>query len=135
MKGVVRYFILLCALTGTSGGWAAGPVDNLLDEYRQAGAAPFDAARGQRFWVAAFTPNGADRPRRCASCHTSDPRQAGRHLRSGKAITPLAPSVNPRRLTDMANIQKWFRRNCKWTLGRECTAGEKGDVLAYLRGL
>ncbi|HEY5789135.1 MAG TPA: DUF1924 domain-containing protein, partial [Gammaproteobacteria bacterium] len=63
----------------------------------------------------------------------SDLRSAGRHLRTRKPIEPLAPSANPRRLTDTAEIEKWFRRNCDWTVGRECTAQEKGDLLAWLR--
>jgi hypothetical protein len=45
----------------------------------------------------------------------------------------MAPSVNSERLTDPKFIEKWFRRNCIQTLGRECTPQEKGDVLTYLR--
>jgi hypothetical protein len=30
-------------------------------------------------------------------------------------------------------IEKWLRRNCNWTLGRECSAREKGDLLSFLR--
>ena len=44
----------------------------------------------------------------------------------------MAPSVNPKRLTDRSKIEKWFKRNCKWTLGRECTPQEKGDILTFL---
>ena len=49
-----------------------------------------------------------------------------------KAIEPLAPAVNPKRFTDSAKVEKWFRRNCKDVLARECSAGEKADVLAWL---
>jgi hypothetical protein len=59
----------------------------------------------------------------------------GKHAKTGKAIEPMAPSVNPKRLSDEKQIRKWFSRNCKWTLGRECTAQEQGDVLLYLQGL
>jgi hypothetical protein len=45
----------------------------------------------------------------------------------------MAPSVNAARLTDQAKIVKWLHRNCKWTLGRECTPQEKGDFLTYIR--
>ncbi|TBR21868.1 MAG: DUF1924 domain-containing protein, partial [Candidatus Nitrosotenuis sp.] len=31
-------------------------------------------------------------------------------------------------------VEKWFKRNCKETLERECTPQEKGDFLAYLSG-
>lgn len=71
----------------------------------------------------------------CSTCHTSDPRAAGRHTVTGKAIQPLAPVANAARLTDPAKVDKWFRRNCKDVLTRECTATEKGDVVAYLISL
>jgi hypothetical protein len=45
----------------------------------------------------------------------------------------MAPSVNAERLTEAKKMDKWFLRNCKWTLGRACTAQEKGDVLMWLR--
>jgi len=32
-------------------------------------------------------------------------------------------------------VAKWFRRNCKTVLGRECTAQEKGDILTYLSSI
>ena len=38
-------------------------------------------------------------------------------------------------LTDVARVDKWFRRNCNDVLSRECSAAEKADVLAYLNGL
>lgn len=44
----------------------------------------------------------------------------------------MAPSANPERLTDVRKIEKWFKRNCKWTLGRECSAQEKTDLLLYI---
>ena len=44
----------------------------------------------------------------------------------------MAPSVNPKRLTDRTKIEKWFVRNCKWTFGRECTPQEKGDLLSFI---
>jgi hypothetical protein len=47
----------------------------------------------------------------------------------------LAPHFNKERLTDSAKVDKWFKRNCKDVLSRECTAIEKVDVLAYLVGL
>ena len=44
----------------------------------------------------------------------------------------MAASANPKRFTDAIEVEKWFKRNCGDVLGRECTAIEKGDVLAYL---
>ena len=37
--------------------------------------------------------------------------------------------------TDTAKIEKWFKRNCKDVLERECSAAEKADVLSYLMGV
>lgn len=90
----------------------------------------FSASRGRRFFDST---HGQDWS--CSSCHTRDPRQPGRHAATGKTIAALAPSANPKRLSDPAKVEKWFRRNCKDVLQRECTAAEKGDVLRYLLSL
>lgn len=120
--------ILLSALfaVGTA---RADAVAELLAAY---GGGPFDAAAGAAFWKQSHK-GAAAAGRSCVTCHTGDPRQPGRHAATGKAIDPLAPSVNPRRLTDRPEIEKWLMRNCKWTLGRECSAQEKGDILTFLR--
>ena len=68
----------------------------------------------------------------CSSCHTDHPAASGRHASTGKAIQALAPAANPARLTDAAKVEKWFRRNCRDVLGRECTPREKADVVAWL---
>jgi hypothetical protein len=91
------------------------------------GFAGFSAQRGAQFFHAT---HGNDWS--CASCHTANPTAPGKHARTGKAITPLAPSANPERFTSLATAEKWFRRNCNDVVGRECTALEKGDVLVYL---
>ena len=93
----------------------------------------FSSKRGEKLWNSQFTVSGQQRS--CASCHTTDPRQAGKHIRTGKVIQAMAPSVNADRITDQSKINKWFKRNCKWTLGRVCTNQEKGDVLEYLKSL
>lgn len=68
----------------------------------------------------------------CATCHTRNPAAAGKHASTHKPIEPLAPAANPARFTRADRVDKWFRRNCKDVLGRECNAGEKADVLAWL---
>ena len=45
---------------------------------------------------------------------------------------PLAPAANPKRFSQPASVEKWFKRNCNDVLKRLCTAQEKGDVLAWL---
>ena len=95
----------------------------------QAGS-PGDAQRGQAFFSAR---HGAEWS--CASCHGMPPTTQGKHANTGKTIAPLAPAFNPKAFTDTAKVDKWFRRNCKDVVSRECSAGEKADVLAYLNSL
>lgn len=71
----------------------------------------------------------------CSSCHGTPPTGQGKHMVTAKPIAPMAPAFNPERFTDAAKSEKWFRRNCKDVLSRECTDAEKADVLAYLMSL
>jgi hypothetical protein len=112
----------------------AGPVDELLQKYRSQGGHDFSVAAGEKLWDHPVVNAATGESRRCALCHTTDLRKAGKHAVTGKKIEPMAPSVNPERLADKAKIEKWLLRNCKWTLGRECTPQEKGDVLTMIRG-
>ena len=115
----------LLALSGTAA-QAATPAELLAGYSAQAGS-PAQAARGQAFFT-----TGHGRDWRCASCHGDTPTQVGRHAATGKPIQPLAPAFNPERFSDPAKVEKWFRRNCNDVVGRECSAAEKADVLAWL---
>jgi hypothetical protein len=126
-----RASALLLTLGLAVGATEGATVDDLLAAYRGEGAGPFSAASGERLWDQQHP--GAEGPRTCADCHTKDPRNPGRHTVTGKDIDPLAPSANPKRLTDKREVEKWLGRNCKWTLGRYCTAQEKGDLLTFLQ--
>ena len=108
-------------------------VEQLLESYRQQGAHDFNSKAGEKLWHQSFKDAKTGKMRDCTNCHTGDLRKPGKHVRTGKRIEPLAPSVNPGRLEDVKKVKKWLRRNCKWTLGRECTAQEKGNVLRYLQ--
>ena len=98
-----------------------------LQRFSQEAGAPGDAARGKAFYGQTHGGEWS-----CASCHGSTPTVPGKHASTGKVIEPLAPSANAQRFTDAAKVDKWFRRNCKDVLKRECTASEKADVVAYL---
>jgi len=114
---------------------AENAVPQMLARYQAEGAGEFSAERGKRFWTAQHVARKEPLRRSCTTCHGTDLRKAGEHRRTGKPIKPMAPSVNPERFTSAKKIEKWFRRNCKWTLGRECTSQEKGDVLTWLNSL
>ncbi|MFZ5441812.1 MAG: DUF1924 domain-containing protein [Myxococcota bacterium] len=92
----------------------------------------FDAARGKALYFEEH--QGKTGAVSCATCHTPDATKTGRSP-AGKIIDPLAPSANPERFTDLAKADKWFDRNCKQVLGRECTARERGDVVTWLQTL
>jgi hypothetical protein len=132
MRYAMKLLLAVCLIMAGSMAMA-DTVDDRLAAYQAEGAGPFDAARAEAMWSRNFTHPRADEPRSCASCHTDNLKSSGKHARTGKAIEALAPSVNPQRLIDAREIEKWFGRNCKWTLGRECTPQEKGDFLSYMR--
>ena len=90
------------------------------------------AQRGERLFRQQFTVT-AKMPS-CTSCHTANPLQAGEHVVTGKAIRPLAVAANGERFTDPAKVEKWFGRNCKEVMGRDCSAAEKADLIAFLTG-
>jgi len=93
----------------------------------------FSAAKGKAFFAAENTNKKGEKVS-CTTCHTQDPKATGK-TRAGKPIEPMAPSVNKERFTDMAKVEKWFKRNCKDVYDRECTVQEKGDFVAYMKSL
>ncbi|HEX5390434.1 MAG TPA: DUF1924 domain-containing protein [Burkholderiaceae bacterium] len=123
--------IAACVLVTTSPAQAGdtSPTQQLERWSAQAGT-PGQAARGQQLFN---TRHGGEWS--CSSCHNSPPTTRGQHASTGKPIAPLAPAFNREAFTDTAKVDKWFRRNCKDVLSRECSAGEKADVLAYLLSL
>jgi len=112
---------------------AADTPASLMARYAQTAGVPvsgLSAKRGETLYRTEHP--GRNGPMvSCASCHTANPKQAGR-TRVNKVIEPLAPAANPERFTDAAKVEKWFRRNCMDVLQRECSAQEKGDFVAWL---
>jgi cytochrome c1 len=131
--------LVLVAIAGVAAAGVASPArDAILATFAVAAKqgdpafAGFSAERGHAFWTAAHTGGKPDTPS-CTTCHTTDPTREGQ-TRAGKQIAPMAVSQTPDRFTDSAKVEKWFGRNCNSVLGRDCTAVEKGDVIAYLSG-
>jgi hypothetical protein len=105
---------------------SADVTSELIQEYKTKGATTALANRGASLWEKDV--NG----RSCTSCHTTSVKNTGKHQKTGKLIKPMAPSVNPQRLTKKRKVKKWLLRNCKWTFKRECNAQEKSDILLWL---
>ena len=128
-----RLFIcMLPLLLAFAASARASVLSDYLDSLKSQAQQPFSAERGQQFWVAKHPAPDGGKDRACALCHTADLTQYGKHVRTGKVIKPMATVTNPDRLTDRRKIRKWLLRNCKWVLGRTCTAQEKGDVLTFM---
>ena len=96
---------------------------------RQAGFTP-SAKRGETFFRQRFANN--DKMSACTSCHTDSPLNAGQHVVTGKAIRPLAVAANVQRFSDPAKVEKWFGRNCREVIGRDCTPAEKADFVTTM---
>lgn len=128
----LKRLVLPVLLAMTASGFAQAENNSLQQQYAEQGAGTPSAQRGQEMWQQAFAGSGEFSERSCASCHTQNLSRAGKHVKTGKAIKPMSPSANPQRLSDQRKVEKWLLRNCKWTLGRECSPQEKADFLAYI---
>jgi mono/diheme cytochrome c family protein len=104
-------------------------LDGYKTQAKQENAAfkDFTVAAGQKLYTT-VGPNQLA----CSSCHTDSPKNEGKHAKTNKVIEPMAPSVNPKRFSDLAQVEKWFKRNCNDALGRACTTQEKGDFMTYV---
>ena len=107
-------------------------VDILLEKYQTQGAQSPDMEQGKVLWQKTFKHKSRPVARSCASCHTKDLKAPGKHIKTNRAIKAMSPEVNPERLSDTKKIEKWFKRNCKWTMSRECSVQEKADFLVYI---
>lgn len=132
MKARTIFVVLLLSLSSTVNQADSGTVNDLLQNYAAQGVIASDEKQGEQAWQKIFNSDGEFSERSCASCHTKDLTAAGKHVKTSKVIKPMAPSSNAERLTDSKKVEKWFKRNCLWTMDRECTAQEKANFLVYL---
>lgn len=130
--GIRQALLAALWMAAASAAMAGSPVEvqRSLEQKARAtmpGFTGFSAHRGEKFFKSTHGGEWS-----CASCHTQDPCASGKHAKTEKEIRPLSPVTDPRRFTDPAKVEKWFRRNCNDVVGRVCTPLEQGDVLAYL---
>ena len=128
--------IAILFMLGMASAHAATPAE-LLAGYRAAAAQQstgFEPSvqRGAEFHARRFGVSA--KLASCATCHTDNPAQPGRHFVTDKPIKPLSPSANAERFSDPVKVEKWFKRNCTEVVGRECNAAEKADFIAYVIG-
>lgn len=102
---------------------------------KEPGFKGFSAERGKEVYFKEHVDSEDGDKRSCVVCHKKDPMYPSKHAVTGKPIDPLSPKINRERFTKVRKIEKWFRRNCKWTFERQCTAKEKGDFIEYIYSL
>ncbi len=83
--------VLLCA----SAAAGADVVDERLAAYKSQGANGFNAAAGKALWDKSIKNAKTGESRSCATCHTTNLRDAGKHAETGKLIEPMNPAVKP----------------------------------------
>jgi hypothetical protein len=133
LKGAMPALLIIALLAAPAAFAADAARDAIKAGYaRQAGAgfSGFSAERGRSLFESRNSAS-PDYPS-CTTCHTMDPTAEGRHAKTGRAIKPVAVSVNAKRFTDAAKVEERFERDCQTVLGRACTAAEKGDYITYM---
>ncbi len=122
-----KYLVLLALL---SIGVHAKSVDfdQLYQSWSGEKVTASSAAKGKELWNYELIPGKS-----CASCHGENLSQTGSHAKTNKLIKPLSPTTNVKRLTKVRKINKWLKRNCKWTYKRECTPEEKVSFIEFIR--
>ncbi len=129
----LRMVLLLSLVVTTTPAWSGNVIERLKTNYLQLGASSFDPERGKTLWQRKSPHQKSGKSRSCTDCHGPSLAQPGRHLRTGKVIQPISPAIEPQRFSSIGKVEKWFKRNCKWTLGRTCSPQEKGDILSYIQ--
>lgn len=129
-----KYSIAL-ALILSSQVLMADAITDIFKQYQANGVTQHNPQAGKALWNKQFKNKKTGKSQNCATCHGDNLSAAGKHVRTGKVIKPMAPSANKNRFTDVKKIKKWFKRNCKWTIGRECSSQEQANILAYLTKL
>ncbi len=133
-------FFFLFTAEALAGTRLSAEMSLLMDTYlkgaqkKDASIKEFSAEAGKKLFFSKRLHTKKNKERGCTTCHTSDPTKSGK-TPAGKVIKPVSPAVNKDRFTTPKKVEKWFRRNCKWVLERQCTDKEKGDYIKFMMSL
>lgn len=128
-----RVLLLLITSIYTLETHAEGAIEPLKARYQKLGAGQFSAESGRLIWNRKVRHKRSGKQRSCVDCHGTQLSKKGRHIRTGKVIKPLSPAIEAKRFSSIKSVEKWFKRNCKWTFGRPCSPQEKGDILTFIQ--
>lgn len=90
----------------------------------------FSGKRGYDFYHAVHE---GGRANSCTDCHGADPKQDGA-MPNGSPLPPFSAEVNPNRLSSKPRFDGTIRGCCNVTLGRDCAALNKGDIVHFMLG-
>ena len=122
---IKKILLVLWVIASSNIAFAVTPQELLTGYEAKSGKAL--SSRGEQFFNAKHGKEWS-----CATCHEAPPNHDTKHIVTGKVIKPLSPNSNASRFSDLAKVEKWFKRNCNDVLARECSAQEKADVLSWL---
>jgi len=94
-----------------------------------------NADAGKEFYnrtIKQFKGGAEGKPVACASCHTANPSDIGKHIITGKSIKPLSPNTNPKRFSNLDKVEAQFTKHCNEVTGSDCAASDKANYIAYL---
>jgi hypothetical protein len=121
----IKYILFLLSISSQVYG-----NDEILKSFEVQAGKQFSATEGEKIYRNKRV-NSKGETISCMTCHTPNPKAEGL-TRANKIIDPLAPVANKERFTDMVKVEKWFKRNCKDVLDRECTVMEKGNFVKFM---
>jgi hypothetical protein len=134
MNAVKNFGVMILFLMGANQAFAATPA-GLISDYAASAAKATpgftpSALRGQAFFTKEWAVS--QKMPNCTVCHSKNLKVEGKHVITDKVISPLSPTVNAERFTDLKKVEKWFKRNCSEVVGRECTDAEKADFIQFV---
>ena len=130
---ILKKVLFVSLLIGCSTSLMAANINNEVTKKPSNQTEQSSLIKGKQLWQQKFTGKKPYTERSCTSCHGDNVALMGKHIKTNKQIKPMALSSNPKRFTKKTKVDKWFLRNCKWTMGRECTQQEKNDISTYLK--
>ena len=123
--------IMVASVIAAPVAMATPATDTLLAKYKSEGVTKIDPAKAKSDWTKEAKGEDGELIS-CSTCHGTDFSKAGKHRKTHKVIDPMSTRVTADRFTDEKKIEKWLKRNCNDTWGRECTSQEKADFLTFL---
>ncbi|HCI52260.1 MAG TPA: hypothetical protein DE312_02835 [Gallionella sp.] len=130
MKKASYLLLALFGLISFSAQADVTTAEQAAKQYSLFAKSTLSADDGKEFYTRKQMVKGKDLA--CSTCHTDNPANKGKHNESGKEIQPMAPSANPKRFSDLNESAKGFTKHCKQVYGKDCSAKDKGNFIAYV---